>query len=64
MLCRWAQLWASLVADLVKDKLTSSRLLVDVLNEPDNYSIRWEAGNGKPGTVAFFHLHLSESCVS
>jgi len=40
------------VADLVKDKVTSSHLLIDVLNEPDNYGIRWEAGNGKPGDPA------------
>ena len=46
---RWAQQWAQLVADLVKDKVTSDHLLVDVLNEPDNYGIRWEAAARKPG---------------
>ena len=37
------------MADLVKDGVTADHLLVDVLNEPDNYGIRWEAGNSKPG---------------
>ena len=46
---RWAQQWAQLVADLTKDNTTAERLLVDILNEPDNYGIRWEAAGGKPG---------------
>ncbi|KAL0040077.1 hypothetical protein WJX79_005360 [Trebouxia sp. C0005] len=55
---RWAQEWAQLVADLVKDHITSSHLLIDVLNEPDNYGIRWEAGNGKPGLADLYLLAM------
>lgn len=40
------------MADLVKDPVTSEHLLVDVLNEPDNYGIRWEAAQGKPSKHA------------
>lgn len=47
--CRWANQWAQLVADLTKNSNTAEHLLVDVLNEPDNYGIKWEASEGKAG---------------
>lgn len=40
------------MADLVKDSVTAEHLLVDVMNEPDNYGIRWEAAAGKPGVLS------------
>lgn len=44
------------VGELAKDPATRGKLLVDVMNEPDNFSLRWEPQpNGTPGLMA---LHL------
>ena len=37
----WSQKWADLVKDLSSDATLKSRLIVDLLNEPDNYGIKW-----------------------
>jgi aryl-phospho-beta-D-glucosidase BglC (GH1 family) len=37
----WSQKWADLVRDLSRDSTLKSRLIVDILNEPDNYGIKW-----------------------
>jgi hypothetical protein len=36
------------------DPAIGDRILVDVLNEPDNYGVRWEAGGGKPGLTELY----------
>ena len=38
-----------LVADWTKNSTTAEHVLIDVLNEPDNYGMRWEPSAGKPG---------------
>jgi len=52
----WATSWASLAAALAADPTTSSRVMLDILNEPDNFGLRWEASGGKP---ALKDLYLS-----
>eukprot|EP00889_Picochlorum_renovo_P003735 jgi/Picre1/30765/NNA_006126.t1 len=37
----WSQKWADLVRDLSKDSDLKDKLIVDLLNEPDNYGIVW-----------------------
>ena len=44
----WASQWANLVQTVLKDPSTHGKIFVDVLNEPDNYGLVWEGGNGKP----------------
>lgn len=46
---KWAGLWAQLVKELVTDPEVKRRLMVDILNEPGQYGVRWEAADGKPG---------------
>ena len=49
------------MADLVKDSVTAEHLLVDVLNEPNNYGLRWEAAGSKPGVSdQLFRLSKSQ----
>lgn len=50
----WVQDWQALVTDLTKDTQTKSHLLVDLLNEPDNQGIRWEAAGGKPALADLY----------
>ncbi|RYF08132.1 MAG: hypothetical protein EOO40_08025, partial [Deltaproteobacteria bacterium] len=50
----WATNWARLVAELAEDPITKSHMFVDLLNEPDNYGLRWEAANGKPGLADLY----------
>lgn len=45
---KWAGLWAKLVQELSVDPVVRRKLMVDILNEPDQFGIRWEAQNGKP----------------
>lgn len=42
----WIESWASLVADLMRDGSTASRLMVDLLNEPDAHGVTWANGLG------------------
>ena len=37
----WSQKWADLVKDLSEDSDLKDVLIVDLLNEPDNYGIQW-----------------------
>lgn len=52
----WAAAWARLARALAADPVLKSKLLIDVLNEPDNFNLRWEATAGKP---ALKDLYLS-----
>jgi aryl-phospho-beta-D-glucosidase BglC (GH1 family) len=44
----WASQWAQLAAALTAGNTTYDRLIIDVLNEPDNFDIRWEATADRP----------------
>jgi hypothetical protein len=46
---QWVQSWVKLITEIVKDPVSKKMLMIDILNEPDNYGIRWEASGGKPG---------------
>lgn len=51
----WAQKWADLVMEVARDPVTAGRLLVDIMNEPDNYSLRWAPQtNGTPGLMSLY----------
>lgn len=45
----WVQLWTDLVTKISQDPLSKSMLMIDILNEPDQFNVRWEAANGLPG---------------
>jgi hypothetical protein len=45
----WAANWAKLVKELSSDSVVKQHLMVDLLNEPDQYGLQWGAQNGKPG---------------
>ncbi len=53
---RWVQYWVQLVLALSDDPDIQGKLMIDILNEPDNFGIRWEASGGKP---ALKDLYLS-----
>jgi len=38
----WASKYADLIKDLTADKEVESKLIVDILNEPDNYGVSWD----------------------
>ena len=50
----WVSAWQALVTDLTQDADTKGHLLVDILNEPDNQGIRWEAAGGKPALADLY----------
>ena len=37
---KWVTLWTQVLTDLTSDSITSGRVIVDVLNEPDSYNIK------------------------
>lgn len=37
----WAEQWADLAKDMSTDPTLKSKLIIDLLNEPDNYEIKW-----------------------
>ena len=52
----WARAWADLATRLTADPVTRSRLMIDILNEPDNFGVRWEKSGSNP---ALKDLYLS-----
>ena len=46
--------WEKLVKDLKANPTVSGKLLIDLINEPDAYNIRWEAANGNPGLTDLY----------
>jgi aryl-phospho-beta-D-glucosidase BglC (GH1 family)/uncharacterized surface protein with fasciclin (FAS1) repeats len=38
----WVQEWVDLLQDLMADPVIKDKLMVDILNEPDNYGVSWE----------------------
>lgn len=53
---QWVQDWVNLVSAISQDPISKDRIMIDILNEPDNFGIRWEASGGKP---ALKDLYLS-----
>jgi hypothetical protein len=47
--CDWVNDWKNLAAALASQPELKGRLMIDILNEPDNFGLRWEAQPGKPG---------------
>ena len=45
----WVQKWSALAAQLNQDPVTANHLMIDLLNEPDNLALRWEAHDGLLG---------------
>lgn len=50
----WVGAWIKLAAELCQDGSTKSRLMLDLLNEPDQYGLRWE-----PGANSLTQLYLT-----
>lgn len=48
---QWIKWWPDLVSRISEDPVAATRIMVDVLNEPDCEGLLWEAANGKPGTT-------------
>ncbi|DBB06710.1 TPA: hypothetical protein ACH3X1_012211 [Trebouxia sp. C0004] len=46
---QWLSDWVTLLKAVAQDSVSSQMLMIDVLNEPDVFGVRWEAANGKPG---------------
>lgn len=44
----WATQWAQLATALASDPVLKDRLILDILNEPDNFGLRWEASGSNP----------------
>lgn len=53
---QWLQYWVNLVTAISQDPVSRDKLMIDILNEPDGFGIRWEASGGKP---ALKDLYLS-----
>lgn len=53
---KWVDSWVRLGKAIAKDPISKDHVMFDLLNEPDNYGIRWEASGGKPGLE---NLYLS-----
>lgn len=53
---QWVQDWVQLVTAISQDPVSREKLMIDILNEPDNYGIRWEASGNRP---ALKDLYLS-----
>lgn len=45
----WVQQWTDLVIRISEDPISKKMLMIDILNEPDNYGILWEPSGQKPG---------------
>lgn len=46
---KWVQEWVKLATEISKNPEASKKVMIDILNEPDNFGIRWEASGDKPG---------------
>lgn len=46
---KWVEQWVILATAIAQDPIAKEQVMFDLLNEPDNFGIRWEAANNKPG---------------
>ena len=53
---KWVEDWVKLVTAISQDPVSKSMLMVDLLNEPDNFGVLWEASGNLP---ALTDLYLS-----
>ena len=44
----WVDYWRQLAQLIAQDSQTAPYIIMEILNEPDSYGIRWEGNNGKP----------------
>lgn len=44
----WVQNWVHLATAIAQDPIAKDRVMLDLLNEPDNFGIRWETSSNKP----------------
>ncbi|MBA2727273.1 MAG: cellulase family glycosylhydrolase [Parachlamydiaceae bacterium] len=51
----WVQRWKDLVTKISQDPISKKMLMIDILNEPDQFGIRWESGQ----TPGLKDLYLS-----
>ena len=61
----WTTTYAELVSKLVADPATQQRLIVDIINEPDDHNVEWPAvgsSNLQQGVV--YRIVASESSVN
>ena len=58
----WVQYWTQLMTDITADAISRNRVMVDILNEPDHASYKWD-------TVSSWHaaflsiLPLEAKCL-
>lgn len=45
----WLQQWTDLVSKISQDPVSKKMLMIDILNEPDNFGLRWEPSGQMPG---------------
>ena len=45
----WAKYWQRLAGSIAQDPISAPWTILEILNEPDSKSLRWEAYNGLPG---------------
>lgn len=45
----WVQNWKDLVTKISQDPISKKMLMIDILNEPDEYEIKWETSGSTPG---------------
>lgn len=46
--------WDRLVKDLLKQPNVPGKLMIDIMNEPDAYNLRWEPSGGRPGMTDLY----------
>ncbi|MBA3237641.1 MAG: cellulase family glycosylhydrolase [Parachlamydiaceae bacterium] len=46
---KWVDQWVRLAKAIAKDPISKDHVMFDLLNEPDNFGIRWESSGDKPG---------------
>ncbi len=53
---KWVQQWTDLVTKISQDPISKKMLMIDILNEPDEYGIQWEASSSRPGLQELYTL--------
>lgn len=50
----WLRSWAALAKDILSDESLVGKVIFDILNEPDNKGIKWEATGGNPALTDLY----------
>ncbi|EIE23036.1 hypothetical protein COCSUDRAFT_63419 [Coccomyxa subellipsoidea C-169] len=57
----WVGLWVDLVKDVLADSPEAKgRLIIDLINEPDGYTLTWEGNNGYP-SMSMLYMHAMDA---